>query len=213
MLAEPFIRAIQGLREKIRLRFIDMSPQEVQRAAMTGAIDIAIHFEKFDWTSSWTSAESAELRWSLFARKLHPLSDTAQLSDVLKFPFVVPGHWAGDKLITGEDGFPIPWRNRVKGHEVQTAANALRIVRSTNQLVFLPTVLAREFLNDEEVKTIGVCDLAVVKKAVYVSAQTERVTQKQFRLLVNAVKDLVKSEALDTTFKKFGAGIAPEVSI
>jgi len=213
MLAEPFMRAIQGFSEKVRLRFIDMSPQELQRAAMTGAIDIAIHFEKFDWTSSWTSAESSELRWSLFARKNHPLPNAAKLSDVLKYPFVVPGHWTGDKLVTGEDGFSVPWRNRIKGHEVQTAANALRIVRSTNQLVFLPTVLAHEFLIDGEVKPIEVFDLAEVKKAVYVSAQTDRVSQKQFRLLVNAVNDLVRSEVVNVAIKKFGAGDALEVTI
>ena len=179
-----------------------MSPQELQRAALMGVLDIAIHFEEINWTASWTCVKAADLKWKLFARSQHPLREKATLSEVLKFPFVGPGHWTGEKLVTGDDGFPIPWRNRIKGYEVQTALNGLRLVRSTNQLVFLPSLLANEFLIEGEVRPIEITDMQEISRPIYVSIQNEKINQKQLISLVAAVKTMAGNELLNKLTKK-----------
>ena len=193
LLTMPFLDSAKTFSAKTRLRFIDMSPQELQRAATAGALDIAVHFEELEWTPSWTSIKTDNLAWKLIARVGHPLKTESSLSDVLKYPFIGPGSWTGDQLVTGADGFPVPWQSRIPGHEVQTALNALRIICGTDQLVFLPALLAHEFLMDDHVKIIEVSDVPSVEKAIHISVHSDRVSQREFMNLVGAVRNLIKS--------------------
>lgn len=72
-----------------RWRFVDSSPQELLRASLVGAIDIAIHLEDWSMPVAWQKEHVADLSWGLVARADHPLSDVASLSEVKKYPFIV----------------------------------------------------------------------------------------------------------------------------
>jgi DNA-binding transcriptional LysR family regulator len=198
LLAEPLLNISRAFAEKTRLRFIDMSPQELQRAAMAGVVDLAVHFEEINWTSAWTTVKAAELNWKLFASSGHPLPSIASLAEVLKYPFIGPGSWNGEKLSTGDDGFPVPWRNRIHGHEVQTAMNALRIVQNSNQLVFLPDLMASEFLSVGKIKTVEVSDMSQVVQPLHVSVKSDRVSQKELQSFVKAVQLLTSTGRLNS---------------
>ncbi len=171
-----------------------MPPLDTQRAGLAGALDIAVHFEEMEWTQSWLSTKAASLQWSLFGRINHPLGQSAGLKQILKYPFVNPCSWSGERLIGGEDGFPIPLRNRIKGHEVQTAFNALRIIRATDQLAFLPTLLAQDLLENGVIQSIEQIDFPKVEKDIYVSVHQDRVSERERLTLISAIKKLFEHQ-------------------
>jgi DNA-binding transcriptional LysR family regulator len=191
VLSEPFLMATQSFKTRTRLRFLDMSPTDLHRAAIAGALDLAVHFEETKWTSAWTTKLAGEVRWRLFGSSQHPLGVSADLAQVITYPFIAPGYWTGEKLATGDDGFPVPWRRRIKGYEVQTALNAFKIVSATNHLVFLPDVFSRRFLQSEGVSAIEIADAAIVKRPLFVSGQVDRINQREFSNLLSALQTVV----------------------
>lgn len=193
LLTGPLLAALSEFNLKTRLRFVDMPPLDTQRAGLAGLLDIAVHCEPMEWTPSWLSTQAASLKWNLFARKDHPLSRNVTLAQVLSHAFVSPCSWSGERLIAGEDGFPVPLRNRIKGHEVQTAFHALRIIRSTDQLAFLPTLLAEDAVASGEIRAIEPIDLPEVRRVIYLSVHLDRVSERERLTLLSAIKSLFEA--------------------
>ena len=192
--SESFLLASNKLNSPLRLRFIDMSPDELQKAAFDNVIDMALHFEALNLTMSWSTFEIGEITWKLFARKNHPLNSNESITNILKYPFIGPGYWTGQKVSMGDDGFPIPWQNRIKGHEVQTAMTAFNVLKNTDQLVYLPVLLSQEALLRQEIKIIEINDFPVLKRKIRFSIQTEKITQKELISFMEHLKKLIEKE-------------------
>lgn len=192
--ADSFLMASSRLSSNSRLRFIDMSPDELQKATFDNIIDMALHFENLNLTAVWSTFEIGQISWQVFARKNHPLSQKESISEILKYPFIGPGYLSGNKLSLGDDGFSIPWEHRIKGHEVQTAMTAFKILKNTDQLVYLPTLLAQDALLNNDIKMIEITNLPVIKKPIYFSVQTEKITQKELVIFTEFLKKMVNNE-------------------
>lgn len=191
--AAPMIEASRQLRKPVRLRFIDMSPEDLRKAAFENAIEMGIHFEKISLTSSWTTEEVGVIEWFLFARTGHPLGSQATIQEVLKFPFVGSGYWTGEKLMTSDDGFSVPWRHRTKGHEVQTALTALKVIKTTDQLVYLPSLIFKEALDNKEIKLIQVTDAPQLKRTLLFSVHSDKITRKEQTIFSNCIRTNISS--------------------
>ena len=139
-----------------RLRFLEMNPDQLTVAGLRHAFDMAFHFGKVDWPSSWHQDKVGEIHWSLCCRTKHPLTKAAApaLKDVLKYPFVMPAYWSQEGLALGNDNCPVPMEKRLKGHETATAEAALHLVRVTDQLAYLPDILISTYEKLGEVKKL-----------------------------------------------------------
>jgi DNA-binding transcriptional LysR family regulator len=173
-----------------RLRFLDLAPNEVIQLAVMGILDSIIHFENYDLPASWmTQTLRADIPWKLHVRKSHPLlkKNEIDISDVLKFPFVISTSWNGREISMNEDGFPYSWTQRQKGLEAQTALMALQIVSNTDQIVFLPEIFS-DLVSTEKITTIEPIDFVPMKKNLFISVHTSRVSIKLFNLFIEKFK-------------------------
>jgi DNA-binding transcriptional LysR family regulator len=179
---------ITGLKDDTKIKMIDLAPTNFIPAALRGAFEFCLHSRKLDWPQTWTTREVGSLKWHIYARKKHPILKNPGRKSILKYPFVIPIFWTPDGTQYGDDQCPIPLSQRIKGHETATAASAAEIVKATDQLAFLPEILARrpEF-SLEVVKMPG----KAIEKPVYLSVKNTTVKQSDFDLMTNLCKKVL----------------------
>lgn len=189
LLASQNFSKNKALRETVRLRFLDISPNDTIQLAVVGLIEVMIHFEKFDLPSSWmTQTLVEEIPWRLHVPKNSSLSDKSTMDEILDHPFVGSISWNGRELATNEDGFPLPWGQRQKGFEAQNALMALQIVSNSDHVVFLPDLFG-ELLAKSNVRTIQCPALANISKPLNISVQSSKVSVRFFNEMLNSFKN------------------------
>ncbi len=175
-----------------KVRMIDLPPTQFIPAGLRGAFDYCLHTQKLDWPSTWTTVEVGHLRWSIYGRKNHPATKNPGLRNVLKYPFVIPVYWTPDGTRYGDDQCPIPLSKRIKGHETATAGSAAEIVKMSEQLAFLPELIARKGEEMGELEKV-MMSWRPVKKPVYLSVKSAIVKQHDFEELIRVCKKVLGS--------------------
>jgi DNA-binding transcriptional LysR family regulator len=164
-----------------KFRLIDLPPTSFVTAGLRGSFQYCLHSQKLDWPQTWSTKETGKLRWNLYCRKNHPLTQNSGMKNILKYPFIIPIYWTPDGTQFGNDQCPIPMSKRIKGHETATAASAAQIANVTDQLAFLPEVVAsRSDLQLEKVKV----PWKQVETPVYLSVKNSVVKQNDFEKLI-----------------------------
>src|SRR5207249_4270060 len=88
------------------------------------------------------------------------------------------------QVVPGNDGCPLPHETRRIGHETQTMVLALDIAARTEQVVFVPAVAARPWVESGALLEIAVAGWDV-REPLYLVCDGERVSAAlQRRLLV-----------------------------
>ena len=103
---------------------------------------------------------------------------------IFKYPFIFPVYWTSEGIKFGRDNFPLTEVKRIRGYETATAVSALEIIRRTDQLGFVPEIVARPFLNSGEVIQIDLPSLKTVKQPVYLTVKNDKISQKMFLWLI-----------------------------
>jgi DNA-binding transcriptional LysR family regulator len=172
---------IRDLDSDQKFKIIDLAPTNFINAALRGAFEFCLHSQKLDWPQTWTTQAVGNLKWNIYARKKHPILKNPGRKSVLNYPFVTPVYWSNEGThYGGDDQCPIPFNQRIKGHETATAASAAEIVKVTDQLAFLPEVFCkRGELGLEVVKIPG----KQVEKPVYLSVKNTIVKQSDFETI------------------------------
>jgi LysR family tdc operon transcriptional activator len=166
-----------------RLRLLDLAPSSFLQVALRNGFQICLHMSDHDWPKTWSSEKVGDIHWILCARRGHPVTHKLNLKEVLKCPFVFPVYWTDQGIVYGKDNFP-PGHKRIRGHETSTAVSALEIIRRTDQLGFVPEIVARPFLKSGEVVQLELASIKTVKQPVYLSVKTDRITQKMYNWLI-----------------------------
>lgn len=176
-----------------RFRILDFSPDQITSAGLRGAFDMALHIGKLDWPRSWESVQVGQLRWGLFANKKHPLNlqKPITLAKILKYPFLVPVYWTNEGLFVGHDQCPIPFSKRIRGFETATADAALMIAKNTQQLVFVPEVLANSHVLIKDLVQIPTPFWENVERPLYISVRTDAVSQRMFKEFKEQIAKLI----------------------
>lgn len=172
----------------VKFKLIDLPPTAFISAALRGAYEYCIHSKELEWPKTWTTEKVGNLKFNLYARKKHPVLKQPTLKNVLKYPFVIPIYWSQDGTQYGDDQCPIPMSKRIKGHETATAASAAEIVKVSDQLAFLPEIVARA-PGLEEIKL----PWKTIERPVYLSVKSGTVKQSDFRLISSICSDVLKS--------------------
>lgn len=182
-LLPPVLTAYKSLRSKTQFRLLEMPPASFIPIAMRGGFQICIHIGEMEWPRTWTSANLGSVQWNLYARKNHPLGGTSSVSEIRKFPFVMPAYWFEQGVRYGNDYCPLPPSKRLIGAETATAAAAIEIVQRTDQLGFFLDLTARSAVKAGLVAPIHVPSWNVVKKDLYLSVKNDSVSQRAYSLL------------------------------
>jgi DNA-binding transcriptional LysR family regulator len=172
------------------MKVLDLPPTQFIPVALCGAFDYCLHAQKLDWPKTWTSYQIGFLSWNVYARKNHPLTKKTSKASLLKFPFIVPIYWTPEGSRYGEDQCPVPLNERVKGHETSTAASAVEMVKVTDQLSFLPDIVARSGVLEGSLVALET-PWKLVKKPVYLSVKNAVVKQKQYEQMITHFKKVL----------------------
>ncbi len=175
---------------KVKFRFLDSSPTDLLRASLNGSMDIAVHFEEWNWPESWQSEVASNFTWGLVAKKNHPLKSKVKVAETQKYPFVGVSYLAGDRIERSSDIFPLRWSERRIGHEGQTVATSKALIMNSNHLAFLPLITVANELENKQLKLIEVLDMDVVQMKVYLSVNKDRVSKKAQTIIRNALSSM-----------------------
>jgi len=164
-------------------RFLDLSPDELKKMAFDGLLDIAIHLEPISWPQTWSSVQVSEIKWSFFVNSKHPLSENASIEDLLKYPWLQSTYWNGQRLAHSIDHLNIPLRDRISGHEIQTALNAIEVIKHCDHVAFIPELIAFKYSSTVEIKKINVSQIDNNPRPLYLSVRADKVPAKLFKNL------------------------------
>ena len=168
-------------------RFLDMSPDDLIPAGLSGVFDLAFHLGTGQWPSTWSSKKVGSMRWSVFARGDHALEDVPDLSVLLDVPFVVPTYYDKQGLHLGNDHFPVSVAARRIGATASTAEAAIPVLLNSNFIAHLPDIVAERFLATGELKRILPKECPAYSADVYLSAKADSVPQSLFRGLQDRI--------------------------
>ena len=171
-----------------RLRLLDLPPDSFLPVALRNGFQVCLHTGEQQWPTTWTSEKVGDLHWLLVARKNHPALEKPTLKEVVKYPFITPVYWTADGIVFGKDGFHSPGIKRIRGHETATAVGALEIIRRSDQLGFVPEVVARPFIKNGSVVEIDLSNVRKVRQPVYLTVKNDKISQKMFRWLIEECK-------------------------
>ena len=167
-----------------RLRLLDLAPSSFLPVALRNGFQICLHTGDHDWPKTWSSEKVGDLHWILCAKAKHPLLSRTTLKEALKYPFIFPVYWTNEGILYGKDNFPNLGHQRIRGHETATAVAALEIIRRTEQLGFVPEIVARPFIKSGEVVQIELSAVKTVRQPVYLSVKNDRISQKMYQWLI-----------------------------
>lgn len=180
-LLAPNLAGLAALEERLRIRLLDLPPDQILISGIRGMFELAVHVNRLEWPSRWTTTSLGETDWVLVSRSGHPLGRKATAEDVTAFPFIVPTYLKGDAFAVGNDFFPVPWHRRIKGHEASTASIAASIVRHTDQLAFLPRLVARTRMAEGQLQEIGVKGFQDFSLPVFLAVKADAVAARLHR--------------------------------
>ena len=175
ILSPAICRFQASSKKNLRFRLVEFTHNDLVGLGLKGAFEIAMHIEELEWTSVWESYLLGKLKWKLYGRRDHPLQNGCSENEVLKYRFIVPTDWGTRGYQIGEDFCPLPVRRRLKGNEATTAETALEICSHSDQLTFVPEVLANKWCATGAMKSIEVADWPVQDKDIYLSVRADLV--------------------------------------
>ena len=144
-LSSAFVPAIARKLPDLRLRSVELPPRAASAQAGDGFFDMALTLSPERWPDSWQELQVGELRRGLFARPSYAKklgSGTVPVERVRGQPFISPIYAHNGLTVPGDDGCPIPYRERRIGHETQSLLLALQLAEQVDQVIFAQVLAA-----------------------------------------------------------------------
>ncbi len=138
-------RALVVALPQMRLRVLQLAPAAIRAMASQGMFDVAFSVGEPFTLDSWETVTAGQLQSTLFATpamaaRLGP--GPVEVERVRKERFVCPVSQADGQPVPLDDGCPIPFEERRRGHEAQTLSLALELAAASDQVVFGPVSAA-----------------------------------------------------------------------
>lgn len=190
-----FLAAIVDSLAGHRVRSLEMPPGVAGAYASEAFFDIALTAGGEHWPESWVKAPVGMLRQGLFAApslaaELGP--PPVPVARVRERKFIVPIYNYRGRVMSGNDGCPLPVAERKVGHETQTLALALMLAQRTSQLVFAPALAVAAFVAPGALVEVSVEGWDVVEPLSLV-CHGQRVSTGVQRGIVAALRGVLDS--------------------
>lgn len=164
-----------------RLRLLDVSPDEMIQLSQKAMIDMALHFETYEWTTMWATHQIGKVSFGTYASSGHPLAryEKNSAADLEGHSWIFPCHWDGELIRSSEDSLPSKGIQRTRGHEAQNVFEVLELLKQSQDLSFLPDfVCARDVKEERLVRLNTPMDAQPVSLPLYLTIRTDRLSQK-----------------------------------
>ncbi len=181
--------SLEGAQEFGQVQILDLPPSQFLPVALRNGFSVCVHLEDLEWPKTWVSVQVGIVRWSLYARMNHPIFKKPTLKEALKYRFVYPIYWTAEGIRRGNDYFPIPIQRRRRGTETATAIGAAQIVAQSDQLGFLPNLVAQSVAGEISLVDVPVRGLKAVDQKVFLTVKADLVKQKAFDRLAEVCRE------------------------
>ena len=188
-IAHYFLPLIAEREPAFRMRVLELPPAQIRAQLATGTFDVALTMGDGQTATAWEKEQVGELEKALFcapatARVLGDLP--LSLERLAELPIVSPVYLTDGAFLPIEDDCPVSRRDRRIGHETTTFAAGLGLASRTDQLVYGPVIGAVRFLEAGLVVKVPLVT-GPQRDGLYLSYNTERITQLEKRILVEAI--------------------------
>lgn len=181
------INSMRKRNSNLRVRVLEIASKDLIVSGIKGYFEMSLHIGKLDWPRTWVSKEVGKMHSGLYVRADHKLQTDCSESDLLNERFVIPLRWTNNGIQTGEDNCPLPMSQRLHGDGAESAGVALSLIQHTDQLAYLPYIVAKELLNKKIIKQINVKEWSSDTKSLFLSVHSEKVSQNVF---IDFIKEL-----------------------
>ena len=162
---------------EIRFQLIEAGAEQIIKLSVAQNFDIALSSGKLNLTKTYHSEMIGWLNWGLYARNQHPISRNIDVTDLKSARFIVPFGLEKKGWKLGDDkGYP-PIHTRLAHDMVQTAAVGIQLALETDQLIYVPEIIARPQVKAGTMKMIHVKGRTTHKEELYIHAHQDRVDQ------------------------------------
>ena len=170
-------------------RLVELRPTESLSAGLSGQFQLILHWDPLDWPQSWLQEEIGALPWRLYARKGHPIGSGVVSSEaVQKLRFVAPAYWDRHEFVAGNDVCPLPNRQRRWGDETETAEAALHLIEHSDQVAFLPHLVAANAVEHGRLVEVAVENWPPVRRRLFVSVKADEVRMPLYRAICETLR-------------------------
>ncbi len=183
-----------------RLRLLQLAPAEIRSQAPTGIFDAAFIIGPPISLDTWDSVVLGQLQSRLFGtpeavKRLGPQPlDVTALKDER---FVSPVNPRDGNFVPLDDGCPLPYGQRLNGHEAQTLQLALDIAVAADQVVFGPVAAAMPRLLSGQLVTIEVKGWDT-SATLSLALNVDRVTSQIRTAIINVADHFLTQSRLET---------------
>ena len=189
-----------------RIRVVQGGAHQIRGAASSAIFDFAVLPETVQLEGDWFAKRLGSLKMGIYARPSFRMqyAPKVTVADLAGSRFICPVYWAGETLLRGEDGFPLPSSSRLVGDEVLHVEEGLRLASERDQLVAAHKVVAQPYVERGALQEIVVTDWKA-ETALSLWSNGTRVTQATVRLLGTALREALARDA--------SVGTPPPVSV
>lgn len=189
-LADVFIPVIAAAQPEVRIRALQLAPPILRSLAADNLFDACLTIGRQPLPETWASEKVGELRRALFASPALAARlgrGPIAAEDLAELPFVVPVYTLNGEYVPIDDGCPLPVSARVRGHEAQVIGLGLALAARTDQLVFGPTIAARDHVARGTLVEVAVTGWDRTEE-LFLACSVDRVWQGQRRAIIDAVR-------------------------
>ncbi len=186
------INSLRKRNKDLRVRLLEISQKDSVVSGIKGYFEMSLHLGKLDWPKTWTSKEIGKVYAGLYARSGHHLTGYCKESDLLHERFVVPLRRTSHGLRNGEDNCPLPLSQRLHGDGAESAGVALSLIQNSDQLAYLPNIIAKDLVQKKVIKQIQVEGWNTKSESLFLSVHSEKVGQKLFLDLAMELERAIK---------------------
>jgi|GEM_PF-6156658 len=126
--------------------FMDLSPEQTERAARLGLLDIVLSFDDILLGSNWMRKKVSEVSWAFYARKNNPLAAKKKINSLKGYALLGFSYIENNRI--SQLGSPHQiGLDAERSHGCENSRYALQIVKSTDAITYLPDIAVHEDLD------------------------------------------------------------------
>ncbi len=182
-----------------RLRILQLAPAEIRAQAPTGIFDAAFIIGPPISLDTWNSVVLGPLQSRLFAtpevaKRLGP--QPVDVSQLKEERFVSPVNSRDGNFVPLDDGCPLPYSQRLNGHEAQTLQLALDLAVASHQVVFGPVAAALQRMASGQLVPIEVAGWDT-SQTLSLAMNVDRVTSQMRTAIVKVSEAFLEESRLE----------------
>ncbi len=183
-----------------RLRVLQLAPAEIRAQAPTGIFDAAFIIGPPISLDTWDSVVLGELQNRLFAtpevaKRLGP--QPVDVSLIKGERFVSPVNSSDGNFVPLDDGCPLPYGQRLNGHEAQTLQLALDLAVASSQVVFGPVAAAMGRMHSGQLVPVEVVGWDT-SQTLSLALNVDRVTSQMRTAIITVSEHFLQQSRLES---------------